>query len=439
MALVLESVFRPKQAYLHDLSRSEGADTGSGETFADALLRAGSPDTEGSDPAQAFQIAAPAALQPAARPDYETAGIPAATGRAAAAAALAPGSKDNTAPREPALPLTGSDPATAPQLAAPAALQAAAPPQYDTSGNPRAAAAASATPLVPSGKDNTAPREPALPLTGSDPATTPQLAAPAAPQAGGATGAGLLSANGKRDTGQVQTAAKPGSGAAPIAADQARLSDKQGADAALASAAAGPTGPAPLSSADMPALSDASAQTGQSSLSVSAATYTAPSGPASALPAPAPTGLTPAHAMVVAAPAQVVDIVSSAADDGQSDSIIVQLDPPELGRVSIDFKFDANGLQHVTITGETSEAMRQLRLMHFELIQALERHGIGSSNMTFQQQQQQHTQQSPLPNPLAGEPVKDRPGSAEAGNPVIPAYSLSSPRTPPGGRLDMKL
>ena len=189
----------------------------------------------------------------------------------------------------------------------------------------------------------------------------------------------------------------------------------------------------------MPALSDASAQTGQSSLSVSAATYTAPSGPASALPAPAPTGLTPAHAMVVAAPAQVVDIVSSAADDGQSDSIIVQLDPPELGRVSIDFKFDANGLQHVTITGETSEAMRQLRLMHFELIQALERHGIGSSNMTFQQQQQQHTQQSPLPNPLAGEPVKDRPGSAEAGNPVIPAYSLSSPRTPPGGRLDMKL
>ena len=438
MALVLDSVLRPKQAHLHDLSRSEGADTGRGEAFADALLRAGSPDTEGSDPAQALQIAASAAPQAAAPPQYDTSGNPRAAA-AASATPLVPSGKDNTAPREPALPLTGGDPATAPQLAAPAAPQAAAPPQYDTSGNPRAAAAASAAPLPPSGKDNTAPREPALPLTGSDPATTPQLAAPAAPQAGGATGAGLLSANAKGDTGQVQTAAKPGSGAAPIAADQARLSDTQGADAALASAAAGPTGPAPLSSADMPALSDASAQTGQSSLSVSAATYTAPSGPASALPVPAPTGLTPAHAMVVAAPAQVVDIVSSAADDGQSDSIIVQLDPPELGRVSIDFKFDANGLQHVTITGETSEAMRQLRLMHFELIQALERHGIGSSNMTFQQQQQQHTQQSPLPNPLAGEPVKDRPGSAEPGNPVIPAYSLSSPRTPPGGRLDMKL
>jgi flagellar hook-length control protein FliK len=168
------------------------------------------------------------------------------------------------------------------------------------------------------------------------------------------------------------------------------------------------------------------------------ATYTAPSGPATAAPVLAPTGLTPAHAMIVAAPAQVVDIVSSAADDGQSDSIIVQLDPPELGRVSIDFKFDANGLQHVTITGESPEAMRQLRLMHFELIQALERHGIGSSNMTFQQQQQ-NTQQSPLPNPFAGEPVKGRPGTAEASVPVVPPYSLSSPRTLPGGRLDMKL
>jgi hypothetical protein len=142
--------------------------------------------------------------------------------------------------------------------------------------------------------------------------------------------------------------------------------------------------------------------------------------------------------MIVAAPAQVVDIVSSAADDGQSDSIIVQLDPPELGRVSIDFKFDANGLQHVTITGESPEAMRQLRLMHFELIQALERHGIGSSNMTFQQQQQ-NTQQSPLPNPFAGEPVMGRPGTAEASVPVVPPYSLSSPRTLPGGRLDMNV
>jgi len=379
MALVLESVFRPRQAHVHDLSRSEGADTGSGGAFADALLRAGSPDTEGSDSAQAPQIAAPAAPQAAAPPYYDTAGIPAATGRTAAATQLAPDGKDNTAPRETALPLTGSDPAQVPQIAAPAA--------------------------------------------------------PAAPQAGAATGPGIVSPDGKGDTGLVRNAAKPGSGAAPTPADTSRLSDTQNADAGPTSAAAGA---APLSAADTSAVSDPSSQTGQSSLSLSVATYTAPSGPATAAPVVAPTGLTPAHAMIVAAPAQVVDIVSSAADDGQSDSIIVQLDPPELGRVSIDFKFDANGLQHVTITGESSEAMRQLRLMHFELIQALERHGIGSSNMTFQQQQQ-NTQQSPLPNPFAGEPLKDRPGTAEAGDPMVPPYSLSSPRTLPGGRLDMKL
>ena len=373
MALVVESVFRPKQAHLHDLSRSEGADAGNGEAFADALLRAGSPDTEGSDPAQAPQIAAP---QTAAPPNYDSADIPAGTGRAAAA-----------------------------------------------------------PPLDPDGKDNTAPLESALPLTGSDPAQAPQIAALAAPQTGAATGSSTLSPDGKGDTGLVRNAAKSGSGAAPAPADTSRLSDTQNADAGLTSAAAGS---GPLSAADTSAVSDTSAQTGQSSLSASVATYTAPSGPATAAPVLAPTGLTPAHAMIVAAPAQVVDIVSSAADDGQSDSIIVQLDPPELGRVSIDFKFDANGLQHVTITGESPEAMRQLRLMHFELIQALERHGIGSSDMTFQQQQQ-NTQQSPLPNPFAGEPVKDRPGTAEAGDPMVTPYSLSSPRTLPGGRLDMKL
>ena len=373
MALVLESVFRPKQAHLHDLSRSEGADTGSGEAFADALLRAGIPDTEGSDPAQAPQIAAPGAPQTAAPPNYESADIPAGTGRAGAT-----------------------------------------------------------SPLAPHGKDNTAPRDTALPLTGSDPAQAPQIAALAAPQTGAATGSSTLSPDGKGDTGLVRNAAKPGSGAAPAPADTSRLSDTPNADAGLMSAAGGP---APLSAADTSAVSDPSAQ---SSLSIAAATYTAPSGPATAAPVLAPIGLTPAHAMIVAAPAQVVDIVSSAADDGQSDSIIVQLDPPELGRVSIDFKFDANGLQHVTITGESPEAMRQLRLMHFELIQALERHGIGSSNMTFQQQQQ-NTQQSPLPNPFAGEPVKGRPGTAEANVPMVPPYSLSSPRTLPGGRLDMKL
>lgn len=107
-----------------------------------------------------------------------------------------------------------------------------------------------------------------------------------------------------------------------------------------------------------------------------------------ASPAPA---LPQVNAVIVAAPSHLPEIVARATSEGQDDRLVVQLDPPELGRISIDFKFDAQGLQHVTITAESPEAMRQLRLMHFELVQALERNGLSSQNMSFQQQnQQQH-------------------------------------------------
>lgn len=90
---------------------------------------------------------------------------------------------------------------------------------------------------------------------------------------------------------------------------------------------------------------------------------------------------------LTAPPAEIPAILSQSLSgiDEQKDRIVVQLDPPELGRVSIDFKFDAAGLQNITITGETPEALRQLRQMHFELLQALERQGLSSQNMTFQQ------------------------------------------------------
>ncbi|MBU3921603.1 MAG: flagellar hook-length control protein FliK [Alphaproteobacteria bacterium] len=151
-----------------------------------------------------------------------------------------------------------------------------------------------------------------------------------------------------------------------------------------------------------------------------------------------PTVMSPSNAILVASPAEVAGIVSSAADNGESDRIVIQLDPPELGRVSIDFKFDANGLQHVTVTGETPDALRQLRLMHFELTQALERHGLGSQNMTFQQQHQ-NAQQSPAPNPFLRQGLLSDAGGASTLDPLIANISQTSPRTLPGGRLDMKL
>lgn len=112
-----------------------------------------------------------------------------------------------------------------------------------------------------------------------------------------------------------------------------------------------------------------------------------------------------ANAAMIATPPEVVDIVRAklAGTDG-SDRITVQLDPPELGRVSIDFKFDAQqGLQHITVTGDTPEAMRQLRQLHFQLAQALEQHGLSSQDMTFRQNSSQQDQQPS--GRLAGGPL----------------------------------
>ncbi|MFN7101291.1 MAG: flagellar hook-length control protein FliK [Pseudorhizobium sp.] len=159
---------------------------------------------------------------------------------------------------------------------------------------------------------------------------------------------------------------------------------------------------------------------------------------AASVSAPVPAVMAPSNAILVATPADVAGIVSSAADNGEPDRIVIQLDPPELGRVSIDFKFDSNGLQHVTVTGETPDALRQLRLMHYELTQALERHGLGSQNMTFQQQHQ-NAQPSPAPNPFARQGLLSDAGAAATLDPLIAKTSQTSPRTMPGGRLDMKL
>ncbi len=143
--------------------------------------------------------------------------------------------------------------------------------------------------------------------------------------------------------------------------------------------------------------------------------------------------------VLVAVPAEIVNIVSKTAEDGQSDRVVVQLDPPELGRVSIDFKFDAQGVQHVIITSETPEAMRQLRQMHGELVQALERQGIGGQNMTFQHEQQSQ-QQSPQTNPLLRMAA---PGTnpAAAGAALLTAIQpqSASSQLSAGGRLDIRL
>ena len=155
---------------------------------------------------------------------------------------------------------------------------------------------------------------------------------------------------------------------------------------------------------------------------------------------PSPQGMTSTHGIITASPPEVVKIISDAvaAPDDRNDRVVVQLDPPELGRVTIDFSFDSRGLQHVTITGDNPEALKHMRLMHFELTQALERNGLNSQNMTFQQQQS-GTQQQSHQNQSARTLTNNNPSTDTT--PAIvppPATSVTLMASGPGG-IDIKL
>lgn len=113
--------------------------------------------------------------------------------------------------------------------------------------------------------------------------------------------------------------------------------------------------------------------------------------------APVTTGLTPtAPAHVIAAPNELTSVIVNTVKNGGDvqEKMVVQLDPPELGRVLIDFKFDANGLQQITVTSENPEALKRLRELHFELTEALRDQGLPDSNLSFQQQAGDQSQQN---------------------------------------------
>ncbi|KCZ52192.1 hypothetical protein HY3_09380 [Hyphomonas pacifica] len=89
----------------------------------------------------------------------------------------------------------------------------------------------------------------------------------------------------------------------------------------------------------------------------------------------------------IAAPADIPTIVSQElSTDNKHNKISVQLDPPELGRVSIEFKFDSQGLQHVLVTADSAEAVRRIRTFHQDLVSVLEQNGLTSQDMTFREQ-----------------------------------------------------
>lgn len=186
-------------------------------------------------------------------------------------------------------------------------------------------------------------------------------------------------------------------------------------------AAAGPPSQAALPApADAPPQADTPTETG--SLGSSSRSPAPLTGSNTSLPPPGP----PPNAIPQARPEQLPDVIASIKPEaaGTKDSIVVQLDPPELGRVSIDFKFDAGGMQQITITADTPEATRQLRSLHFELVQALERQGFSGQSMTFADRD------TPQDRPAAGRDASTQDTSQPNTSPSEIQTSSSPPPRP---------
>jgi len=171
------------------------------------------------------------------------------------------------------------------------------------------------------------------------------------------------------------------------------------------------------------------------------AVQSTPAPQAAPAPATAANAMTPTHGIITAGPAETVRIITDSIEtaDDRKDRITVQLDPPELGRVSIDFKFDSRGLQHVTITGDNPEALRQLRLMHFELSQALERNGLSSENMTFQQHAHSGQQQNSQPGTPARSSIAALAGDDSVSKSSAPLAQAARPAPVAGSGLDIRV
>jgi hypothetical protein len=148
-----------------------------------------------------------------------------------------------------------------------------------------------------------------------------------------------------------------------------------------------------------------------------------------------PASIPPQPLLVTASPAELPPLIEtsfSGSDDGPR-QVIVQLDPPELGRVIIDFSFTAEGLQSVTVKGDSPEAMRVLRQMHFELVHALEQRGLSGDGLSFSQNLASGREQghSHTPHPRFS-------FSPESGAPAAPSSPAPLIR-PPSEGIDLRL
>lgn len=122
------------------------------------------------------------------------------------------------------------------------------------------------------------------------------------------------------------------------------------------------------------------------------------------------------------------------AQGGESSRLVVQLDPPELGRVAIEFQFDGTELRKLVVIGETADAMRQLRQIHYALSEALSEHGVDGGQMDFRQESQGREKRD-------GEPARNLPRDrSETPGPVLAAINRAArPLMSEGQNLNIKL
>ena len=150
-------------------------------------------------------------------------------------------------------------------------------------------------------------------------------------------------------------------------------------------------------------------------------------------------GLTPtAPAIPIASPGDLTSVILNALQNGgdPQEQLVVQLDPPELGRVMIDFKFDAQGVQQVVVTSENPEALKRLREMHFELTEALRQQGLSDTNMSFRQEAEERPQDSWQPPERARQEAQF---FAAEERRASPSAKSSDPRHQVRDRLDLLL
>ncbi len=75
---------------------------------------------------------------------------------------------------------------------------------------------------------------------------------------------------------------------------------------------------------------------------------------------------------------------------GMGERVSVQLDPPELGRLNLDFVFDGNRLQSVHVISDTPEMQQFLKRQTALLSQILADSGFGETSLSFENQRQNH-------------------------------------------------